>query len=518
MKKTLLSLFTLLLLGEANAQSTTPYWSLAGNSNAGTAKLGTTNGVHLRFFTNNQERMRINAFGLVSIGSSTPNAKLYINSPAREDPLRVLVNNSTKLLVHKNGGVSVGYNQTPPHNGLMVNGNVALGTTELTPFYRLQVIGQSNTNGILTKGSAYAIQAESTTDSGIGVFSIAGKNGTGVHTYAGYIGVSAIGNSYGVYAQSAHTGIYGSGDVYGVHGITNSGWGVFGSSSKGAGVYGRGFEGTGGYFTSLDGTGLFASTTNGTYAAVFEGQISSFGSFQSSDQNMKKNVQEVENALSLVNQLKPKKYEFKDDAVYAKLNLPKGNHYGLLAQEVEKVLPDLVRESRHEVVDQEEISTNASLMEYPDKKEMNLKAMQPKAEKETISLKAVNYTELVPLLIKAIQEQQETITSLTERISQLESNAGAKTYLDVNKSGILLEQNHPNPFNQATTFRYTIPPGASAQINVYEAVSGKLMKTIPAPAEGRLQMSGNDLPAGNYVYTLIVNGRTAASKHMMVAR
>ena len=39
------------------AQNTSPYWSLAGNSNASatTSKLGTTNAVSLRLFTNNLE-------------------------------------------------------------------------------------------------------------------------------------------------------------------------------------------------------------------------------------------------------------------------------------------------------------------------------------------------------------------------------------------------------------------------------------------------------------------------------
>ncbi|WP_190300376.1 tail fiber domain-containing protein [Rufibacter hautae] len=464
--------------------------------------------------------MRINATGLVSIGSATPNAKFYVNSPASVDPLRILVNSSTKFLIHKNGGVSIGLNQTPPHNGLLVNGNVAFGTTELTPFYRLQVIGSSNTNGILAKGSAYAIQAESIIDYGTGVFSIAGKNGTGIRTYAGHTGVSAAGNAYGVYATSEHTGIYGSGTVYGVYGITRFGSGVFGSSSSGAGIYGRSFEGYGGYFTSLDGTGLFASTTNGTFAAVFEGQIYSFGSFQSSDQKIKKNVQEVENALTLINQLKPKKYEFRDDAMYAKLNLPKGNHYGLLAQEVEEVLPDLVRESSHKVLPPEEVPVLPSPAEAPSMQDNVLKISQQEGKKETISIKAVNYTELIPLLIKAIQEQQETISTLSERIAQLESasGTGGKSPLDPTSSGIILEQNHPNPVDQTTTFRYRIPEGSLAQIHVYEANSGKLLKTIPAPAEGKIQMNTSNLPTGHYIYTLTVNGKIAASKHMMVSR
>jgi len=35
---------------------------------------------------------------------------------------------------------------------------------------------------------------------------------------------------------------------------------------------------------------------------------------------------------------------------------------------------------------------------------------------------SVRYTELVPVLVKAIQEQQDTIESLTARVEQLENN------------------------------------------------------------------------------------------------
>jgi hypothetical protein len=68
------------------AQNTSPYWSLVGNSNATSAsKLGTTNGVDLKLFTNNVEKMRINVVGAVGIGTTSINgsAKLDINSTTR---------------------------------------------------------------------------------------------------------------------------------------------------------------------------------------------------------------------------------------------------------------------------------------------------------------------------------------------------------------------------------------------------------------------------------------------------
>lgn len=71
----------------------------------------------------------------------------------------------------------------------------------------------------------------------------------------------------------------------------------------------------------------------------------------------------MSNALSTINKLKPKKYEFRNDGKYAALHLPKGNHFGLQAQDVEEVLPELVRETAHPVV---EVNSTAALKSSAD--------------------------------------------------------------------------------------------------------------------------------------------------------
>src|SRR5580765_5178861 len=106
-------LFTLTTI--SNAQNTSPYWSLAGNSNAtSSSKLGTTNAIDLRILTTNLERIRVNSSGLVGINSTAPSARLQVNSSSGQNSLRAQVNGSTKFLVNSNGGVSIGSSSTPP--------------------------------------------------------------------------------------------------------------------------------------------------------------------------------------------------------------------------------------------------------------------------------------------------------------------------------------------------------------------------------------------------------------------
>src|SRR5437764_15191519 len=70
-----------LVLGSKYAftQNASPYWSLAGNSNATTSsKLGTTTSIPLNLTTNNATRLFISTTGNVGIGTTAPSTKLHI--------------------------------------------------------------------------------------------------------------------------------------------------------------------------------------------------------------------------------------------------------------------------------------------------------------------------------------------------------------------------------------------------------------------------------------------------------
>jgi hypothetical protein len=81
--------------------------------------------------------------GQVLIGSSTGTAKLHVKSGANEDPIRAVVDGSTKFKVVSNGGTAIGLNATVvPSDGLYVHGNVHVGTSLGATGYTMAVDGK----------------------------------------------------------------------------------------------------------------------------------------------------------------------------------------------------------------------------------------------------------------------------------------------------------------------------------------------------------------------------------------
>jgi hypothetical protein len=114
----------------------------------------------------------------------------------------------------------------------------------------------------------------------------------------------------------------------------------------------------------------------------FGGQINStFTSITSlSDERLKENIVDLETGLSEVMALKPRRFDWK--------NSDNKNVAGFIAQEVETVLPDLIGDFLHD---------------------------------DLADAKSVKMGDMVPTLVKAIQEQQELIKTLEARITALES-------------------------------------------------------------------------------------------------
>ena len=123
-------------------------------------------------------------------------------------------------------------------------------------------------------------------------------------------------------------------------------------------------------FNSL-GIGTAASTTAGEIRAT--GDITAF---YSSDIRLKENIQPIQNALEKVESISGNTYDWKEG--YDEIHSHKGNDVGVIAQEIEQILPQIV--------------TNRDN-----------------------GFKAVQYEKIVPLLIEAIKELSAKIKVLENK-------------------------------------------------------------------------------------------------------
>lgn len=169
-----------------------------------------------------------------------------------------------------------------------------------------------------------------------------------------------------------------------------------------------GAEGVRGYNNSTSGIGVFAGYTGGTlitslgwalYANGWAGGLSAWQNV--SDGRLKKNIVTIPNALDKVKQLRGVEYNF-NSAAYPELKLSdKEKKIGFIAQEVEAIFPELVVEKG---IPYNEGELTADF----------------KASRGSYNLKTVSYSELVPVLVEAIKEQQQQIEELKARVAKLE--------------------------------------------------------------------------------------------------
>ncbi len=244
-----------------------------------------------------------------------------------------------------------------------------------------------------------------------------------------------------------------------------------------------------------------------------------YGTYSSSDKSLKKDIKEFTNALDIINKLKPKKYDFRNDGKYASLNLPKGDHFGLIAQDLEEVLPNLVKECSHDIYDRVPADDVAQLSK--DGKVVIAKAQD--YGKETIKIKAVNYVELIPVLIKGMQEQQTQIQQQQNQINELQQLVKTITRqggqdLSLTANGYL-EQNIPNPVNNNTVINYYVPGNAGrAQIKVIDSKGSAIKLYDVAKGKGQLNIKSGEFQSGTYSYLLFINGKKTDTKQMIVTK
>jgi hypothetical protein len=191
---------------------------------------------------------------------------------------------------------------------------------------------------------------------------------------------------------------------------------------------------------------------------------------------------------------------------------------------VQEVLPDLVKETAFEVNMQRPNAVKTDENKKPVKEESG----DAVVKSETINFKAVNYTELIPILIKAVQELDAENTVLNQKNAELENKLATLTQIvsqltksssAISISSASLGQNFPNPFSKSTNISFNIPKESkTANIVVNEISSGKIIKSVTVSGSSQITLDAASLAAGAYNYSLFVDGKLVATKQMILAK
>lgn len=217
--------------------------------------------------------------------------------------------------------------------------------------------------------------------------------------------------------------------------------------------------------------------------------------YKASDRKLKSNLQPISKSTDKIMKLNAYTYDIVDNGYDEKGNKVERTkkEFGFVAQEVEELFPEV------------------------------------KITGDAKGIKLMDYDQIIPILVASTQEQQQVISNLEaevkdlkEKINALSSGSRSATGIETsgNTSKTMLFQNSPNPFNEKTEIRYSVEVDnfQSGSILIFD-MNGVMLKSYPAfSGENTLTISGKELKAGMYIYSLIVNDTEFDTKRMILKK
>jgi len=263
------------------------------------------------------------------------------------------------------------------------SGNVGIGVSNPSDYYTNfndLVLGNTSTHSGMTIASG-------TSHDG----TIAFADGTsGDAEYKGFIQYNHTNNAFGIGtngAESMRIGSDGTTGFFGAAGNTRSDITMTTGTSDSSKRWGFGGGATG---------------NNAVFYVINESNVGVYlghgaqGWTAHSDERIKSNITSVGTVLPSLMNMRCVKFNLISNPAVTKI--------GFIAQDWESAFPEVVDENEHLVLE-----ADGTIGTEDD-------------SDSTTPVKAMAYTETIPLLLKAIQEQQATIETLTTRLTALENN------------------------------------------------------------------------------------------------
>jgi hypothetical protein len=230
-------------------------------------------------------------------------------------------------------------------------------------------------------------------------------------------------------------------------------------------------------YNSATNNGQIGGAFNGVLTLDINGATKGIGFYATSDKKFKKDIKSIESALDKIMSLEGKTYNWRKDEFKDK-NFTSELQYGLLAQDVQKVIPSLVIESE-----------NGDL--------------------------AMNYTGLIPVLIEALKEQQAQISELKQ---QLTDNFKAQNQDLLQFSNTKIISVSPNPSNDIITVSVNIEKEVqSAALQVHD-INGNVLSNLNLKERANnvtKTLQKDNFGKGIYIVSLVINGKSIDSKKIV---
>ncbi len=265
------------------------------------------------------------------------------------------------------------------------------------------------------------------------------------------------------------------------------------------------------------------------YAGYFAGPLISGTEINPSDQNLKTNIEPIANATALLNQIVPKTYYFNIEE-FGFMGLPENKQYGLISQEVEQVLPDVVIDYVHPAqfgLDGETVSPQVEVKGMAYKQFIPLLIAAFNEQSTLLNAKSDQVTELqseVEDLQSQLQQMQQQMASMLTVVQAMQAktnnccndgSSGSLTTPAGTTEGVKLLQNTPNPFDTHTRVDFTLPTDAYVVLELSDAHGRPLRRLVDGQMNAgpqSIMLDGSSLAPGMYFYTVYANGEFITKK------
>lgn len=333
-------------------------------------------------------------------------------------------------------------------------------------------------------------------------------NRTGQYTSTTHYGLHVINeplgfDNYGIYGNCVKGASGGPGRTYGVAGV--------------AGGANNGYNfGVAGFLDDVYGAGVFGSavgtlgnvSVTGKYAGFFHGDVYLTGSLNvptlvsPSDYRLKSDIKSVSTGcldkvlgMNIVEfKYKQREFEAAEGAEASRGKrapwydeesaFMKNKHYGFIAQELQKIYPDLVVEGEDGYL-------------------------------------GVNYLEVIPLLVRSIQELNAKLEQQGNgAVKKAATRSADEEATDIDAIVSTLYQNTPNPFTESTLIRCDVAEDVvKADLYIYNMNGEQIAEyAVTERGETSITIDGGSLNAGMYLYALIADGKVVDTKRMILTK